>query len=162
MSKYDSFEIFMIDVVNKANSISNLNELFDVKYEELVSKLTTIIRNAGWLAFTGLCVLLTAGPIVFGIGVGTFLLTPVGIAIAAVLGITAATIIRQIYKNKELPLAIKRVGSKYEKRWKEANGNAYIIDGLFKNAVFDLLHSGKRSLSGDALSLLSKFTEHEW
>lgn len=156
MNKYDSFEIFMVDVVNKANSISNLNELFDVKYEELVSTLTRIIKSAGWWAFAGLCVLLAAGPIAFGIGIGTFLLTPVGIAIAAVLGVAAATIIRQLYKNKELPLAIKRVGSKYEQRWKDANGNVSVIDGLFKNAVSDLLHSGKHSISSYALSVLSR------
>ena len=30
MDKYSSFEIFMIEVVNKANSISDLNELFGV------------------------------------------------------------------------------------------------------------------------------------
>jgi hypothetical protein len=156
MNKYDSFEIFMVDVVNKANSISNLNDLFDVKYEELVSTLTNIIKGAGWLAFVGLCVLLAAGPIAFGIGIGTFLLTPIGIAIAAVLGVAAAAIIRQIYRNKELPLAIKRVGSRYEQRWKDARGNVIVIDVLFKNAVSDLLHSGKHSLSSAALNLISR------
>lgn len=119
-----------------------MNDLFDVKYEKLISTLTTIIQGAGWWAFLGLCVILALGPISFGVGIGSLLLTQVGIAIAAVLGVTAAATIRQIYKNKELPLAIKRIGAKYEQRWKDAKGEVAIIDDLFKNAVNDLLHSG--------------------
>ena len=74
MNKYDSFEIFMVEVVNKANSISNLNDLFDVKYESLIKYLTQIIK-LGWWAFVALCVLLAMGPIAFGLSVGSFLLT---------------------------------------------------------------------------------------
>ena len=156
MNKYDSFEIFMVEVVNKANSISNLNDLFDVKYESLISFLTQIIK-LGWWAFVALCALLALGPITFGISIGSFLLTPPGLIIGGVLGVAAATIIRQIYRNKELPLAIKHVGSKYERQWKNANGNHLVIDRIFKDAVTDLLNSGKHSLSSYALQLLSQF-----
>lgn len=155
MNRYDSFEIFMVDVVNKANSISNLNDLFDVKYEALISYLTQIIK-VGWWAFVALCVLLAMGPIAFGISIGSFLLTPPGMIIGAVLGIAAATIIRQIYKNKELPLAIKSVGSRYESKWKNANGNHTQIDTIFKEAVSDLLRAGKHSLSSYVLSYLAR------
>ncbi len=155
MNRYDSFEIFMVDVVNKANSISNLNDLFDVKYEALISTMTNIIKS-GWWVFVGLCVLLAAGPIAFGIGLGAFLLTPIGLVIAAVLGVTAAAILKQIYKNRELPLAIKRIGSNYEQRWKDAKGNIPTIDSLFTSAVTDLLHSGKHALTTSVLDLLSK------
>lgn len=156
MDKYDSFEIFMVEVVKKANSISDLNDLFDVKYEKLISYLEVIIKLSWW-AFVALCALLALGPIAFGLSVGSFLLTPPGLIIAGILGIAAATIIKQLYRNKELPLAIKKVGSKYESSWRNANGNRNSIDELFKNATSDLLHSGNHSLSSYALDLLSKF-----
>lgn len=97
MDKYSSFEIFMIEVVNKANSISDLNELFDVKYDALISTILNIIKTCGWWVFIALCTLLALGPFAFGITMGGFLLTPVGLIIGGVLGIAAATIIRQMY-----------------------------------------------------------------
>lgn len=156
MNKYDSFEIFMVEVINKANEISNLNDLFDVKYEALISILKKIIEIGGWWAFAGLCTLLALGPFAFGASVGSFLLTPVGVVIVAVLGITAAMVIRQIYRNRELPLAIKIIGEKYQHKWKSANGDRNRVDSLFKDAVTDLLKSGKYSLSSYALSLITK------
>lgn len=153
MNKYTSFEIFMIEVVNTANSISDLNYLFDVRYNALINYLNQIIKM-GWWAFVALCVLLAMGPIAFGLSIGSFLLTPPGLIIGGILGIAAASIIRQIYKNKELPLAIKNVGSRYESKWKNANGNPTLIDGLLKDAVKDLLNSGKHSLSSCALTRL--------
>ena len=106
MDKYSSFEIFMIEVVNKANSISDLNELFDVKYDALISTILNIIKTCGWWVFIALCTLLALGPITFGLTMGSFLLTPIGLIIGGVLGIAAATIIRQMYRNKELPLGM--------------------------------------------------------
>lgn len=156
MNRYNSYELFMIDVVNKANSISNLNDLFDVKYEELIDILIKIIK-VGWWAFVALCVLLAMGPIAFAFSMGSFLLTPPGFIIGGVLGIAAATIFRQIYRNKELPLAIKRVGAKYESRWKSANEHQQLVDAILKDAVSDLLHSGKNALSYRSLDLLNKY-----
>lgn len=160
MDKYDSFEIFMIDVIKQANSISNLNDLFDVKYDKLISYLEILIRH-GWKLFIAVCALLVLGPIVFGFTLGSFLLTPIGLIIAGVLGVTAANIIRHMYRNKELPLAIKSVGYKYEIKWKAANHDKEKIDQLFKGAVNDLLHSGKHSLSSYALHLLSQYMGNE-
>lgn len=157
MDKYSSFEMFMIEVVNKANSISDLNELFDVKYDALISTILNIIKTCGWWVFIALCTLLALGPITFGLTMGSFLLTPIGLIIGGVLGIAAATIIRQMYRNKELPLAIKKVGTKYESSWKAANGNIVQIDDLYKKAVTDLLNAGKHSLSSYAISLLNNF-----
>lgn len=157
MDKYNSFEIFMIEVVKEANSISDLNELFDVQYDALISTILNIIKTCGWWVFIALCTLLALGPITFGITMGSFLLTPVGLIIGGVLGIAAATIIRQIYKNKELPLAIKKIGTKYESRWKDASGDVEKIDKIFKEAVYDLLNSGRHALSNIALGLLNNF-----
>lgn len=147
----------MIEVVNKANSISDLNELFDVKYDALISTILHIIKTCGWWVFIALCTLLALGPFAFGITMGGFLLTPVGLIIGGVLGIAAATIIRQMYKNKDLPLAIKNVGAKYEDTWKNANGNVVQIDDIYKKAVADLLNAGKHSLSSYAIGLLNNF-----
>lgn len=153
-NRYDSFEVFMVEVINKANSISNLNQLFDVKYDTLVSKLNDIIKM-GWWVFLAICVLLPLGPITFFATLGTFLLTPPGVIIAGIFGIAAATVVREMYRNKELPLAIKRIGARYEPKWKEAQGDTYMINRIFEDAVRDLLFSGKHSLSSFALHLLS-------
>lgn len=107
--------------------------------------------------FIALCTLLALGPFAFGITMGGFLLTPVGLIIGGVLGIAAVTIIRQMYKNKDLPLAIKNVGAKYEDTWKDANGNVVQIDDIYKKAVADLLNAGKHSLSSYAIGLLNNF-----
>ena len=101
MDKYSSFEMFMIEVVNKANSISDLNELFDVKYDALISTILNIIKTCGWWVFIALCTLLALGPITFGLTMGSFLLTPIGLIIGGVLFVKCTEIKNFLWQLKK-------------------------------------------------------------
>lgn len=157
MNRYDSFEMFMIDVTKKAKELG-VNELYDVTYDTLIEKINTIIKY-GWWVFLALCILLAMGPFMFGISLGSFLLTPAGIIVGGVLGLAAATILKELYKNRSLPLAIKAVGDEFEPKYKRANGNRETIDRLYKHAVSSLMHKTKKTIPGNILLALNNWLE---
>lgn len=155
MDRYDSFEMFMIDVTKKAKELG-VNELYDITYDTLIEKINTIIKY-GWWVFLAVCTLLAMGPIMFGISLGSFLLTPPGLIVGGLLGLAAATILRELYKNRSLPLAIKAVGDEFEPKYKSASGNHASIDRLYKDAVSSLMHKAKKSIPGNILSALNNW-----
>lgn len=155
MDRYDSFEMFMIDVTKKANELG-VNDLYDNSYDRLIDYCNMIIKY-GWWLFLAVCALLVLGPIMFGITLGSFLLTPPGLIVGGVLGLAAATILRALYQNKSLPLAIKAVGDEYEKKYKDACGNHSTIDILYKQAVSSLMHRAKKSIPGNTLAYLNNW-----
>lgn len=155
MSRYDSFEMFMVDVVTKAKELG-VNQLYDNRFDELIDYCIKMIKY-GWWVFAAVCVLLVMGPIAFGVSIASFLLTPPGLIIGGIFGVAVASILRNIYKNKELPLAIKKIGEKYEKPYLFAKGNNISIDRLYKSAVDDLMHGAKKTVSGNVLIALNNF-----
>ena len=141
--RYDSFEIFMVDVVNYAESIISLKKLFDLTSASIVEYCIKLI-SSGWTVFLAVAALLLLGPIVFGITLVSFLLTPIGLIVAAALGVAAAAIIKEMYKNKVLPLAIKKVGEKYKTPWENVKHNHSSVDQLVHDAAYDLLRESAR------------------
>lgn len=120
--RYDSFDMFMVDVVDTANSLVDLNDLFDVSSRRVLDTLMAIIK-AGWWLFVAFTALLFMSPIMFGISLGSFLLTPPGLIIGGILGVAAVAVLRDIYRNKELPLAIRAVGDKYKPKYNNIPGD---------------------------------------
>ena len=141
--RYDSFEIFMVDVVNYAESIISLKKLFDLTSSSIVEYCIKLI-SSGWTIFLAVAALLLLGPIVFGITLVSFLLTPIGLIAAAALGVAAAAIIKEMYKNKVLPLAIKKVGEKYKAPWENAKHDHSSVDQLVHEAAYDLLRESAK------------------
>lgn len=151
MSRYTSFSDFMTDVVTTANQTQDLNELFDVKNEEVVDIIKKIIRK-GWWVFVALATLLSLSAPVFGVSLIAFLANPAGLIIAATLGVGAAVSIRVLYRNKKLPLAIRSVGSEYKPRYERIAGSSN--DNTAKNReIHQLLEEAVISLISKAKSL---------
>ena len=150
MSAYYSFNDFMTKVINDADSICQenhgvgLEKLFDASNSTYQAMISLIDKD--WLVFLAVVALLALGPFGILLGITSFLTTPVGIIVLAVLGSGAAATIYKMYQEHLLPQAVKSVGEKYKSRWEEADGNHFVIDDLERQAAEDLyfkaLHSG--------------------
>lgn len=150
MSRYYSFNDFMDDVIEEADHISRdqrgygLEELFNVK-TRTVEAIRALI-STDWSVFVAVVVLLGVGPLILGVSIVTFLATPVGLIVAAVLGAGSVAIITQMYKDRLLPQNVKKIGEKYKSEWSRYEGNKDKIDKLvntageelYRNALSDL------------------------
>lgn len=142
MNIYYSFNDFMNQVIEKADALSRQNhnrgleELFDVSRSTYESMEKLI--GAGWYVFLAVAALLALSLIGFTAALVGFLTTPIGLAVAAIFGLTAGKKIKQMYQEKILPLTVKEVGEQYKIRWENANGNRTVIDGLLNQAANDL------------------------
>ena len=142
MNIYYSFNDFMNQVIKKADDISRQNhnrgleELFDVSRAtfDAVAKLI----KAGWYVFMGVMVLMAFGYFGFLAAIAGFLLTPIGLIVAAIFGAAAVATLKKMYDDKILPNAVRDVGEQYKRRWNNANGNFTIIDNLLNQAANDL------------------------
>ena len=71
--------------------------------------------------------------------IAIFLSTPVGLMIAAVLGIAAATTLKEMSADKLLTPAVRMTGEEYKSKWEELEGEEDAIDALMKEAAGFLL-----------------------
>ena len=148
MNIYYSFNDFMKQVINKADNISRQNhhlgieELFNVSLTTLNAIMSLI--GEGWPVFLAVVALFALGYIGFFAAITAFLLSPIGIVVALVLGAGAAKIIKIMYKERILPLAVRDVGEKYKSRWENADNNPYVIDNLLNDAANDLYQKAYR------------------
>lgn len=150
MSTYYSFNDFMTKVINDADSICQekhgvgLEKLFDASNNTYNA--IKILVDADWWVFLAVVALLALGPFGILFGITSFLATPVGLIVLAVLGGGASVTIYKMYQERLLPQAVKSVGEKYKSRWQKADGNHSVIDDLARQAAEDLylkaLHSG--------------------
>ncbi len=135
-TRYDNFAIFMAEVTEETKKRVDNNP-----WERVINTSVMIIRNGGWEGFLALCVLLVLGPIAFGAAIIPFLATPPGVVIAIVLGAAGGGVtLWTLYKNRGLPLAIKKVGNRYKSRFERIRNNSAAVDMLFDEAVNDLFN----------------------
>jgi hypothetical protein len=149
MNRYTSFNLFMVDLVKGANETCDLNELFEIKSSEVVDIILEILRQ-GWWVFTALSVVLSLSGLAFGASVSAFLLSPAGIMIAVFLGVSASAVLWKLYRDRELPIAIKEVGSKYKLLYEEIQNSEkktdvhhQKIDSLLEDGVMALISKAK-------------------
>jgi hypothetical protein len=149
MSRYDSFNIFMVDLIKAANAACDLNELFEIKGSEVTEVILDIIRQ-GWWVFIALTAALSVSAFAFGVSIAAFLMTPPGIIIAVVVGVSVSVTLQNLYQNRKLPLAIKEIGSQckplYEKLHENENDvvvRCKKIDELLENGAVALVSKAK-------------------
>lgn len=145
MSRYYSFNDFMNDVLEEADKISvsrsgcGLEELYHVKMRTYEAIKQLIDKD--WGVFIAVVVLLAVGPLGLGIAIAGFLATPIGIVVAAVLGVTSLATIQQMYKDRILPQSVRKIGEKYKIRWQQNEGNHTKIDNMLIEAAEELYHN---------------------
>lgn len=150
MSRYYSYNDFMNDVIGEADRISNekkgygLEELYHVKINT-INAITSLISK-DWTVFAAVVILLGVGPLLLGISIATFLTTPIGLAVAAVLGGGTVAIITQMYKDRVLPQNVKKIGEKYKPEWSRIEGNRVKIDLLTQQAAMELYSNALNDL----------------
>lgn len=146
MSKYNEFEQFMNSVINEANGKckrrygKSLAEAYNVK-GSIFEMIQTVISK-GWWVFIALVALLVLGPISFGVAIATFCATPVGMIVVTSLAVFGGVgAIRELYRNRVLPRAVKDIGEKYKSDFESHKDMTYYIDSLIDKASNDLITS---------------------
>lgn len=142
MSRYYSYNDFMTDVVDIADNLArsrkgcSLENLYQVSSKTIqgIRKLLTL----DWKAFLAVTALFVLGE--FGLigAITAFLLTPIGIPVAVLFGAYAVYTIRQMYRDKVLPNAVRTIGERYRQPWEEAEGNTRKVDSLLEKASEEL------------------------
>lgn len=115
VSRYDSFAVFMAEVVQETKQCVVDPEKFGDSWTVAANALTSV----GWRGFLIICGLLTLGAIAFGVALPAFLLTPVGLLVMAIGG---GAIMWTLWRNKKLPLAVEKVGKEFKPRYDAAGG----------------------------------------
>jgi len=142
MSRYYSYNDFMTNVVDDADHLArsrkgcSLEDLYQVSSKTVqgIRKLLTL----DWKVFIAVTALFVLGE--FGLigAITAFLLTPIGIPVAVLFGAYAVYTIRQMYRDKVLPNAVRAVGEQYRQPWEEAEGNTQKVDFLLEKASEEL------------------------
>lgn len=143
MSRYNKFEDFMQSVINEADRKcrirrgESLTDAFSVhiKTAEIVKN----IIDKGWWVLVALVGILSLGLFGFGAALVAFCSTPAGIIVLAVLGGTGVAGIRELYKNRILPKAVKRTGDLYKAEFDRHINEVSYIDSMVDRASDNLL-----------------------
>ncbi|NJN13676.1 MAG: hypothetical protein HC815_39620 [Richelia sp. RM1_1_1] len=140
MSRYTSWDQFMVDVVDTADSTVNLKELYDLTNHEIVMIIGKILATS-WLIFNAVVLLLSLAFPSFLIALGSFSLTPPGIALVLIFGVSMVAAMKLMYENKQLPLAIKKVGDNNKDKYNSIR-EKYVYDRFtlveeIDNLLFD-------------------------
>ena len=145
MSRYYSFNDYMNDVIREANSECQqlhhcqLHEYAEVSARTFEGMIRLIAKN--WRFFAAVTGFIKGhtGTIITAGLIAIFLGTPIGLLIAAVLGISAAAVIREMFTDKMLTPAVQETGQRFKGRWEELEGERQAIDNLVREAADYLL-----------------------
>lgn len=144
MSKYNKFEDFMQSVINeadrkcKARFGESLADAYKVNMDTVIAILKII--DKGWWVFVALVAILILGPFGFGAALATFITTPAGMIVVGTLAVGGGVAaIRTIYKNRVLPIAVKKTGDMYKTDFENHINQNYYIDSLIDRASDTLI-----------------------
>ena len=150
MSVYYSFNDFMNRVIKRADELTwarnncSLEDYYQVSVTTMKAVISLI--SSGWNVFLAVVAVLALGYLGLGAAILSLMATPIGLVIATALGVGAVGTIRQMYKDRILPQAVKAVGDEYKPRWEAADGNPVEIDQLTEKAAESLYERAKRGL----------------
>lgn len=143
MSKYNRFEDFMQTVINEADRKCrirrgvSLTEAFKVHVK--TADLIKSIIDEGWWVLVALVGLFSLGAWAFGAAVVAFCSTPAGIIVLAILGGAGIAGVRELYKNRILPKAVKSTGDLYKDEFNRHIDEVSYIDSMVNRASDNLL-----------------------
>lgn len=143
MSRYNKFEDFMQTVINEADRKcrirrgESLTDAFRVHIK--TAQIIKAIIDSGWWVFAALVGILSLGVFGFGAAVVAFCSTPAGIIVLAVLGGAGVLGIRELYKDRILPKAVKNTGDRYKNEFELHVNEVSYIDSLVDRASDNLL-----------------------
>lgn len=137
-TRYNSFDKFMLDVVESVNNQHDLYLLFKLNSKEVVA-ITQKILEAGWWLFLAVVGLLILSPLAFAISLGAFLLTPIGVILLSVLGGGASFLLKTLHQNKILLLAIKEIGQEYQNSYEKIQRDYKEVEQKYTDSNFSFL-----------------------
>jgi len=131
-TRYDSYSVFLVDVVSRTKE-----RFHTVPFSAAWGICVSILKTGGWVALVAICAILILGPLGFSVALVPFMASPVGILLVAGGGGAALWI---LYRNKKLPLAIKKIGDRHKARYEGAHGDHGRIDSQLEDAARDLFN----------------------
>lgn len=138
----ESFSSFMRESLRRARKIDDLGEpnIFEI--------LIRIIVPIGWQGFLILCMVLITSSFLFAATLAGFLATPIGLVIVAVVGISAAESMKQLYRKRYIPLAIRSVGKKIRQKYENLRDlhDTSGIDSLCDECAREIVGEARRQL----------------
>jgi len=149
MSRYYSFNDFMTDVLERADNVCQ--DRHQVGLEDLYSVSSDTMRTvkklieSGWYVFAAVVALFAVGSVGLVAAATTFLTTPVGWIVVAVLGISALRKIQEMYHDRILPNAVRDVGEAYKAQWEAVEGDCPAIDRLVNEAAVELVEKAEKA-----------------
>lgn len=148
MSRYEHFNDFMSSVLDHADTLCRSRRsrsLADYcKQPADAFSFLTRMLNAPWPVVSAAFALLDNSPWIFASAFAFFLASPMGMILVVSLALGKLALqsnFASLYASRALPVALRRVGAKYESRWKSAAGSHSVIDSLRDAAAKELLQS---------------------
>lgn len=110
------------------------------------------ILESGWITFAAVCALLALGAVAFSVALASFLLTPAGLIVVAILaaaGYGAYQGLKLLYEFRWFPIAIWRTGLEVKSDFEHHKGDsAYQHDLLIKTVDMIVNRSLSRNIYG--------------
>jgi len=134
MIMYASFKDFMMAATVRA--LPKVRQSMAIP--DSVSGIVKDILESGWLTFAAVCAVLAMGAVAFSVTLASFLLSPAGLIVAAILaaaGFGAYQGLKVLYTYRWFPLAIWRTGMEVKPDFDRHYSDAAYQHGLLIKAV---------------------------
>lgn len=139
---YSTFSEFMLEAIRRAESSIG-------SYRALPMKLTTIVYSLierDWFVFTSTAAILKLGAFAFIAALAAFLITGVGLIVAAILalaGFAAYEGMKYLYGNRWYPLAILKIGNRVKPEFESSKYDDVAVSRLLARTSEMLINECK-------------------
>ena len=145
---YTTFTNFMMAVT--VRSLPKVRQSMNIP--DNVFSIVKQLLESGWITFAAVCALLALGAVAFSVALASFLLTPAGLVVIAILaaaGYGAYQGLKLLYKFRCFPIAIWRTGLEVKSDYEHhKNDPTYQHDLLIKTVDMIVNRSLGRNIYG--------------
>ncbi len=151
MGEYNKFEDFVIAVISEAEKKSQrkynigLDKLFRVTNSNVLDSVLSIICK-GWHVYSSVATSLKLSPAIFGVTLSAFLISPIGLTVAASLIGGGISGMKLLYQDRNFVEAIKGIGADYKDDFENHTNETIYINDLINKASNDLIYNAENNI----------------